>query len=165
MKIRGLVILFSLSLSVGTVFSQAMVSDSGSGVTYLNKNEGSKGLDDYKRGYYVGPHVLGDTITMLLNRFETDYVYYIPGDGAYAVTEKKIIKPIIYKAIKRVNKYYEKSVDKNKVSEAVAYGKMKMILNKGIRLRDYYTEKVEADLKKMKDPVAIEEYLSKIEFR
>ena len=145
--------------------SQAIASNSGSGAVYLNKNESGAGGSAKKRGYYVGPHVLGDTITALLNKFENYYVYYEESGGAYSVEEKIIIKPQIYKAVKRVNKYYEKGFDKGTVPRREAYASLKSVLTKSIKLRDYYTENVERDLKKMKDGKEIVEYIDKIILR
>ncbi len=152
-------------MTVLTVSGQAIVNNSGSGGVYLNKNESGSGGSATKRGYYVGPHVLGDTITALMNKFENYYVYYEESGGAYSVEEKIIIKPQIYKAVKKVNKYYEKSLKKGNISEKEAYASMKKLLTKGIKLRDYYTENVERDLKKMKDVNKITEYVDKIILR
>ena len=165
---------FAITLALLTIcvasYGQARFSGSseayGTGsVTYLNKSTTSIGEDATKRGYYVGPHVLGDTITMLLNRFENDFVYYEMGTGAYAVEEKKVIKPAIHKAIWRVNKYYEKKVDAGEITERNAYIRMKAVVAKGIRLKNYYTEDIENKLKKMKKAPEIEAYLDKIKFR
>ncbi|WP_436517506.1 hypothetical protein [Ekhidna sp. To15] len=167
---KSCVILVAIFTSAISLYGQARFSGSSEaygtgGVTYLNKSTTSLGEDATKRGYYVGPHVLGDTITMLLNRFENDFVYYEMGTGAYAVEEKKVIKPSLHKAIWRVNKYYEKKVDAGDITERNAYIRMKAVVSKGIKLKNYYTEDIEAKLKKMKKAPEIEAYLDKIKFR
>ena len=161
---------FIIIINAVTTYGQVRFSgDSetyGTGsVTYLNKRTTSLGEDVTKRGYYIGPHALGDTITILLNKFENDFVYYEMGIGAYAVEEKKIIKPAIHKAVWRINKYYEKKVEKGDITEQNAYSRMKSVLKKAIRLKNYHTEDVEAKLKKIRKASEIEEYFDKIKFR
>lgn len=157
-----------ISFLTCSLIGKAQFSETGvrtDGLIYLNENQTAVGSSATKRGYYVGPHVLGDTITMLLNKFENDYVYYEQGTGAYAVEEKKIIKPVIYKSVKKVSKYYEKKVDKGEITERNAYVRVKSILAKAIKIRNYYSEDVELDLKRIKKAADIEEYFDKIKFR
>lgn len=156
-----------LCLFIATIaFSQ--FSETGAradGIIYLNEQQTAEGSNAKKRGYYVGPHVLGDTITMLLNKFENDYVYFQETGGAYSVEEKKIIKPSIYRAIKRVNKHYEKTLAKGQITEGNAYARLKAVIYKGLELKNYYTSDVEKRLQKIKKPEEIERYLTSIKFR
>ncbi len=155
---------FACALLVSMMsFGQAQVCYSG--VTYLNKNESRLGKDATKRGYYVGPHALGDTITMLLNRFENDYVYYEEGDGAYRVEEKKIVKPSLYRAIKKIEKHYSKSLKKNSVDESYAYSRLKLIIRKGITLMNYDTREFEEQLRKIKSIERTEEFILKVKVK
>ena len=127
--------------------------------------ENNEGANSKKRGYYVGPHVLGDTITMLLNKFEMDFVYYESGDGAYSVEEKKIIKPVLYKSIKKLVKQYTKDVKKGNVAGDLAYSRLKLIIQRGIRLKNYDTFKVENELNAIKSVEELEEYILKLKFK
>lgn len=148
------------------VKAQAIATESG-GAIYLNKNEADV-EEEGKRGYYVGPHILGDSITEMMNKFEKEYVYYVKTGGAYSTEEKKTIKYPIYKAVHRVNKYFEKNIKKDKIDASEigeAKKELKMVLKKGIMLKDYYSTKVEEDLRKMKSPKEIIEYFEKIKFR
>lgn len=145
-----------------TMYSQVQVNFSG--LMYLNKNESSEGKDATKRGYYIGPHALGDTITMLLNRFENDYVYYKQEDGAYKVEEKKVIKPRLYSAIKKIEKVYMKDLKKGMVEETYVYSKLKLILQRGIKLKLYDTRKVEEELKQIKSVKKMEAYIMALKF-
>lgn len=157
-----------LILSTGfflfTLISMAQaVADFGT-TTYLYKNESDIAAGK-KTGYYVGPHILGDTITMLLNKFESEYVYFEESGGAYSVEEKKFLKPEIYKAVSRINKYYEKGVKKNKITEKDAYEKLKGILMVGIKLKGYQTSEVEKQLASIKELSDQEQYLLSLQYR
>lgn len=132
------------------------------GMIYLNKQEYSEGLNSKKRGYYVGPHILGDTLTMLLNKFENSYVYYEVSGGAYSTEEKNIIKPVIYKTIHKLDRYYTKKFNKGNISKRNAYIRLKSIVTKGIALKNYYTTNVEEQLKEIKNPEKLEEFLDSI---
>ncbi len=159
-------LLIFCSIVSSAAFSQ--FSETGAradGIVYLNEQQTAEGSNAKKRGYYVGPHVLGDTITMLLNKFENDYVYYKETGGAYSVEEKKVIKPTIYQAVKKLNRHYEKLLAKGGITEGNAYARMKTIIYKGLELKNYYTSDVERKLKKLKKPDEIEKYLASIKFR
>ena len=164
MKFKVLGSLLFIVLCYNTSFGQSMTSDSG-GALYLYKSETSNPADLFKRGYYVGPHVLGDTITMLLNAFEQKFTYFKKSEGAYATEEKVVLKRDIYRAINQVNNYYEKGVKKGRISTDEAYSKVKAILTTGVKLMDYNTTQVESQLRKIKSIQETENYLLSIKFR
>lgn len=145
------------------VNGQAVVSD-GAGGIYLNKNE-STSSNDKKKGFYVGPHILGDSITLLINAFENKYVYFQETGGAYNTEEKIVNKPNIYKAVNKVRKHYEKSFKKGKVNLNMAYFKLNKVYRLGIRLWDYQTYKVEKEIKQLKTVEEIENYLFALKFK
>lgn len=164
---KGVLFVILITFVVMPCAAQAVVSDS-QGMMYLNKNESEPSDLGIKRGYYVGPHVLGDSITQLLNKFEEEYVYYKKTEGAYATEEKKNIKFSIYKAVHRVDDYYVKGIKKGKIDASrigEAKKNLKMILSKGIRLKSYFTVQVEEDLRKVKAPEEIILYFEKIKFK
>jgi hypothetical protein len=138
------------------------VSESN-GIVFLNKNSASD-VSGLKRGGYVGPHILGDTVTILMNVFESKYTYYVAGSGAYASDIKKVLKPNIYKSIKSINKFYEKGVKKNKIEDDVAKARMKDVLDIAIKLYGYETSALEGKLKDLKSANQKEAYLKKIVF-
>ena len=78
MKFLFFVILF---VSHSWASAQNLYS-SGGGVIYL-KPLSAASPANLKRGSYVGPHVLGDSVTHLLNNFEREYVYPAVGPLAY----------------------------------------------------------------------------------
>jgi hypothetical protein len=152
-----------LWVGMGSVAAQAIASESGGGI-YLYKNE-SDVDESLKRGYYVGPHILGDTITMLMNRFEKDYTYYQESSGAYKTEEKKINKPNIYFKVKKVEKNLTKEVKKGRMDEDEAYRKLKRTLSLAIKLMNYRTDQVEEDLRKLKKTDEILDYMFDLKFR
>lgn len=158
-------LIFCLVFSTAAFSQFSETGARADGIIYLNKEQSAEGSNAKKRGYYVGPHVLGDTITMLLNKFENDYVYYKVTGGAYNVEEKNVVKPTIYQAVRKLNRYYEKALTKGSITEPNAYVRMKSIIYKGLELKNYYTADVERKLKKLKKPEDIEKYLMSIRFR
>ena len=144
--------------------AQTFLSFDDHGVTYLFKNTVSN--ENYRKtGYYIGPHVLGDTITMLLNKFESEYVYFVESDGAYSIEEKKFLKPEIYKTVTKLNKHYEKELKKNRIDERDAYNKLNRILTIGIKLKYYQTVELESKLKQIKELIKKEDYLLAVKFK
>ena len=145
-----------------TTYAQAVANTGG--ITYLYKNEGTI-KEPEKKGYYIGPHVLGDTITMLMNKFESEYVYYESTVGAYSTEEKKIFKPFLYQSIKKINKKYEKDIKKDRIDVVTAYERMKKILKMAIKLKNYQTQEVERTLKTLKSAEEKEAFLMSLKFR
>jgi hypothetical protein len=150
--------LFPLAL-----FGQGVATESG-GTIMLFKNDGGS-LDDKKRGYYIGPHVLGDTITTLMNEFEKSYVYYQKSGNAYAVEEKMYEKKYIYLPVRKVIRRYNKLLKRDKINEKEAKANLKMILEKAIKMKNYNTSPIEDELKGMKKADEIVAYFQDIKFR
>lgn len=155
--VRGLIIIFILSAAV--VQGQNIMSGgAGDGVVYL-KPLGSESPAGLKRGSYVGPHLLGDTITQLLNAFEREYVYYKKTSGAYPVEEMVINKRHIYKTVHQLDDYFKDGIQKGEVTITEAYSRYKKILEIGLRLKEFETTQLEKDLKKIKTPQEKEKFL------
>ncbi|MFT7029767.1 MAG: hypothetical protein ACI83W_001010 [Marinoscillum sp.] len=157
-------ILFTVGILVlgNVAFSQSIANTGG--ITYLYKNDADPKTPD-KPGFYVGPHVLGDTITSLMNALEKSYVYYVETEGAYSTEEKKIYKPSIYMAAKRINKKLEKDIKKDKIEPEAAYPILKHTLLVAIKLKNYNTEIVERELKSIKDLDELVDYFNDIKFK
>ncbi len=144
------------------LFSQASVTESN-GVFILNPNQKSDEGKSFRRGTYTDAHFFGEDITSKLDLFERNYVYYVPGTGAYAVEEKKILKPEIYKKIKYLDKSLVKSVKQGKMDLENASSKFSSIISLSIKLLNYDTSNVEKDLKKMNNDInEIVAYFEKI---
>lgn len=158
-------VLFFLLFSFATLSAQNVATTTSSGIVYLYPNEAEVDVNKYKRGSYAGPHILGEEIDKQLNLFEQNFVYYKKGDGAYAVEEKHVLKPNIYKAVNRVVKQYTKQFKKGKVSAEEAEAAISSALEVGNKLIRFQTEKVEYDLEKVKSVDYIEKYLENIQFR
>jgi hypothetical protein len=170
MKVSFPFIIFFLVMIVGVFvsktisFGQAFVSGS-SGVLMLNPNAGSTQLKtSLKRGAFIGPHFFGDSIAYKMNQLEQTYVYYQPGTGAYAVEQKIIIKPDIYKKIKSLERHYISLVKKNDALLEESTLKLSNNLKLALKLMNYDTKNVERDLKRIRKPAEIQSYFSKIRF-
>ena len=117
-----------------------------------------------KRGSYVGPHVLGDSITHALNNFEREFVYFKSTAGGYAVEEKVVLKRSLYKNIHDFDKYISKAYESNLLSKEEATLRLGNVINTGIKLLNFDTHQLEKDTKKL-DPVDFEKYLKNLQFR
>jgi hypothetical protein len=140
--------------------AQAMVTNS-SGVIILNPNERTQ-MSNLKRGSYEGNHVLGPEVAERMNTFESIYVFYTSEGGAYPVERKNVIKPDIYKATKTVEKSYIKGMRNSKISTQDVANNFIPFLDLAIKLADFQTDKVEQELKNLKDASDIEAYFLKI---
>lgn len=146
-----------------TVYAQAVASDAG--VIFLYPNETNSTLSNVRRGAFGGSHDLGEEISTKLNEFEKTFVYYKKSQGAYATEEKIVLKPAIYKSIKKMDKYYSKKALESPTAITDITAKYNSLLDIGIKLMKYNTTQVESRLKKIKDPAEIEKYFFSLSFR
>lgn len=160
---KAVLLIFILQVTLIELYAQANMSGNLRGSMYLYPNSQSV-PSAVKRGSYVTPHMLGDTITSRLNSFEHDYVYFKPGNGAYAVEEQIILKPSIYKAVKSIIKFHEESVLKNGVMPASAATSIGEIVVIGRKLLNYSTTAVEKQVRKLKSVEDKEAYLKSLTF-
>ncbi len=143
-------------------FGQATVDNSGPMIMlYKNGDKAVKGDD---RGYYVGPHVLGEDMTELINDFEATYTYYVESGGAYSTKQKRIEKPVIYKSIKRLIKHYNKVLKKSPESASTIDTNLTNVLEIGLKLMKVNSTVVETSLRSLKSPSEIEKYLLNLRF-
>lgn len=161
MNILKCFLLVLLITSSTQLYSQANLTTSN-GVIILNPNQKGELSNSLKRGSYNGPHFFGDSITYKMNQFEQIYTYYQPGNGAYAVETKMILKPEIYKKVKLLEKTYVKNVKKNKLDIREAERKLSNTLSLAVKLIDYDTRILENDLLKIETAENVETYFSKI---
>lgn len=162
-KIILITLLASLIYSISN--SQNMYSSgAGGAMIYLKpmKSEGPKGL---KRGSYVGEHLLGDTVSQLLNTFEKTYVYYKQSSGAYPVEEKVTLKTPLYKKVKTFDNYITKKYQEDEVNAGEATSRLQKVLTTAIKLMNYDTKQVEKDIKKIAEPEEVEKYLNQLVFK
>jgi hypothetical protein len=139
-----LFVILMISL-VQAINAQASLSSSN-GVIILNPNQKGELSNSFRRGSYNGPHFFGDSITNKMNQLEQIYTYYQPGNGAYAVESKVVLKPEIYKKVKMLEKAYIKDVKKNRLDIREAEHKLSNTLSLAIKLMDYDTRVLEKDL-------------------
>lgn len=162
---KQILVFFFVLFSFATLSAQNVATTTSSGIVYLYPNESDIEISNYKRGSYAGSHILGEEVDKQLSLFEKNYVYYKKGEGAYAVEEKHVLKPNIYKAVNRVVKQYTKKFKKGKVPAAEAEAAISNALEVGNKLIRFQTEKVEYDLEKVKNVDYIEKYLENIKFK
>lgn len=118
-----------------------------------------------KRGTYDETHMLGKEVREIANNIERAYVYYQSTGGAYAMQEKVVNKPAIYNAYQRLDKYYTKGVASGKLSVTDATPEVVEVYSTLLKLLNYETTTVENDLKKIKKPAAIVEYVKSLKFQ
>ncbi len=156
--------IISLLIISGNCAAQNLYSSGGgSGVIYLKPLSGASPTN-LKRGSFVGPHILGDSVTNLLNNFEREYVYFKPTYGAYAVEEKVIMKRTIYKKVHDFDKYISKTYLTDLTAKQEVTARLVSVIKIGIKLLDFDTNQVEKEIKKL-DPPDFEKYLLGLQFR
>lgn len=89
-----------------------------------------------------------DDLSNKMQIFEETYVYQ---DGLRV----RIEKPLIYKGVRRVNRYLAKQLKEGKISEVQANHEMASILNIAIDIYSIPTEDLELALKNEKNPERI----------
>ncbi len=161
MRVNFIIIL--LVITSNCVAQNLYSGGAASGVIYLKPLSGASPAN-LKRGSYVGPHILGDTVTNLLNNFEKEYVYFKPTHGAYAVEEKVIMKRTIYKKVHDFDKFIIKTFLDDPSAKQEVTTRLVSVINIGMKLLNFDTNQVEKDIKKL-EPPDFEKYLLGLQFR
>jgi len=146
-----------------TSYSQAILND-GSGMIYLNKNQGSAEQLEGKRGGYFGSHPLGENIQNKFDTFLKLYVEYQSSGGAYATEKKLIAKKDIYNSIQKLDKFFKKSVRKGDLAESEAIMRFSHVLDVANAIRFYDTTQFELLVSTAKTVEQIEKYYKSIKF-
>lgn len=144
-------------------YSQAILND-GSGMIYLNKNQGVSTELDGKRGGYFGSHYLGEEVQNKFDQFLKLYVSYESSGGAYATEKKVIAKKDIYNSVQKLDKYFKKVVRKDELSEIDAKERFGHVLDVANAIRFYDTTQFELLVSTAKNPEQIEKYYKSIKF-
>lgn len=152
---------------VGTYANAQSVVVEGGNNFYLNPLGFDKSANNAKRGFYIGPHEMGDTITVKKNEFEKAYVFYKKGSGAYATEEKVITKTSIYNAINKVDKELTKqyAAEPSLVKKALLKNRLARVYDMGIKLSKYETRDFEKFIRQKKNVADIEETLMGLKFK
>lgn len=164
MKLIKLGLIVSVLLVTVSASAQNVFSSGGGGAMVYLKPMKSGPPPDLKRGSFVGVHILGDTISQLLNTFEKTYVYYKQSSGAYPVEEKVVLKTPLYKKVRSFNEFITKLHTEGSLPRNEAASRLTKALTIGIKLMNYETKQVEKDVKKLTDPVDFENYLNSLVF-
>ncbi len=148
-----------------SIAAQNMYSSGGGGSVLYLKPMSAASPSNSKRGSYVGPHLLGDSITYALNNFEKAYVYYKTSSGAYPVEEMVVLKRNIYKKVHDFETFISKSYALNLVSKQDAAKRLLSVTNISLKLLSYDTRQLEKEVKKLDVPTDFENYLNELKFK
>lgn len=154
-------LVFWILMSLSAMAQNITSGGAGDGVFYLKPMD-SSAPSGLMRGSFVGPHLLGDTITYLFNEFEKEYVFYKKTSGAYPVEEMVIQKRQIYKSVHQLDDYFKKILLDGSITKPEAVSRFRKILEIGLKLSRFETAQFEKDLKKIRDPEEKEEFFQKL---
>jgi len=162
---KNIILIAAFSFFSFYAFSQSSQISDGGGVLMLIDLEDDE-AEQFERGSYSGnTHVLGDSITSLLDKVEYTYVYYKETKGAYGGKEKNYEKPIIYSSLSKVIRHYDKMLRKDKIEEAKARQELFEILNNGIALKNYQTQVFEEQLKSTRNKAELARLFQNVTFQ
>lgn len=131
-RIISLAFLFAISLSVmaqkGEMLMTMNVVSSDkekTNTTMISRPTTTFVFDVYGEIPVVKPvfeskHYLGDDIARKWNTFTQNYTHEYDVSIGFTDSSVEILKPSIYKAVNKVNKYYKKALKKNEVSREEA---------------------------------------------
>jgi hypothetical protein len=152
---------FLITVSINS--SAQSVSSSGA-VFYLNPLE-TKIDPSLRSGVYIGPHIMGDSVTEKRNVFESKYIFYKKSGGAYPSEEKVVLKPSIYKALIKIDKEFTKRIEEKPPLAADYKKRMTTLYDIGIKLVRYQTDKVEKEVRSLKSADDLESYFLSLQFK
>ena len=104
-------------------------------VSYNDGSNGAKRRARHEREFpttkpvFEAEHYLGSDITGKWNTFIQNYTHEYDVTIGFTDSSVEILKPSIYKAVNKVNKYYKKALKKEEVSREVATFNMGHILD------------------------------------
>jgi hypothetical protein len=99
----------------------------------------------------AGDHFLGETIAKKRYLFDSKYTtqeVIVPGNP---LTKTVIMKPVIYDAVQRIEKYLKRQLKKHEISTDSATAIMNKVLDIAINIRVVDTEKFETSLESIKN--------------
>ena len=82
---------------------------------------------------FESDHFLGEGIAKKWDTFVHNYTHEYDMSVGFSDTSVEIVKPAVYKAVNKVNKYYKKAVNKNQISRDAAITNM---AHPGLRQRN-----------------------------
>ena len=115
---------------------------------------------------FEAEHYLGSDITGKWNTFIQNYTHEYDVTIGFTDSSVEILKPSIYKAVNKVNKYYKKAVNKNQISRDAAITNMAHILDcANVICFEQDTQTLEQALRSADRPEAIIALFDKVKLR
>lgn len=117
--------------------------------TFYFENRVGQILDSF-HDIAARPHFLGEVAGKKYAVFHDLYSYIVPGNAVYAGPQMVIDKPIIYRSVQQINKYYQRMLRQKKISEPDAFEKVNHLMDVAISVYTQPTEALEEKLRKSK---------------
>jgi hypothetical protein len=116
-------------------------------------------MEDVEVPGYFTKHWLGPEFTMFTFALRQEYVYMPEVTPINKEPSLVTEKPVIYNAVKKMDRYYKKQIKKGKMTEAMAKENLKKIYGVGYSLRYAETEDLEKLFWKTKKESDLEKLL------
>ena len=123
---------------------------------YANNND----LDAITKDM-AGEHLLGDLVSRKLYLLESKYTFEVPTVPGNPQTRTMVRKPVIYDAVKKVERYLKKSVKKGEVPLETASEEFNKVLDVAINVLTADTRNFEKTISKTEDMVSLINLLTK----
>lgn len=115
---------------------------------------------------FESDHFLGEGIAKKWDTFVHNYTHEYDMSVGFSDTSVEIVKPAVYKAVNKVNKYYKKAVNKHQVSRDTAITSMAHILDcANVICFEQDTQTLEQALRSADRPEAIIALFDKVKLR
>jgi len=116
-------------------------------------------MEDVEVPGYFTKHWLGAEFTMFTFALRQEYVYMPEATPINKEPSLVTEKPVIYNAVKKMDRFYKKEIKKGRMTEAAAIEKLKKIYGVGYSLRYAETEELEKIFWMTKKEAALETLL------
>lgn len=100
----------------------------------------------------IGEHDFGQTVSEKLYLLETKYTYEVPIIPGNPQTRTMVRKPVIYDAVKKIEKHLKKSVKKGEISAEVASSDFNKVLDVAFNVLTAETESFEKTIAETNNP-------------
>ena len=171
-KHTNILILIFLLFS-GRIFSQDALAMSDSGGE-KNSGSSSSGLPVFEFKVYsnendlnaitqdmAGEHFLGGLVSRKLYLLDSKYTFEVPSVPGNPQTRTMVRKPVIYDAVKKIERYLKKSVKKGETPLETASAEFNKVLDVAINVLTADTKGLEKTISKTSDVASLINLLTK----
>lgn len=109
----------------------------------------------------IGEHVFGQTVSEKLYLLESKYTYEVPIVPGNPQTRTMIRKPVIYEAVKKIEKHLKKSLKKGEISKETASKEFNQVLDIAFNVLTAETEGFEKAITEANDPNSLTNLFTK----